>query len=309
MDKWYHVPALVESVLRYLPANPDGIYVDGTVGGGGHAESIMKRLSPRGRLVGFDVDDEALEVARQRLVRFAPRTVLLHENAANLRSALASQGIQKIDGLLMDLGVSSHQIDDARRGFSFQGEGRLDMRMDRRRELDAWMVVNQYGEERLAGLFHVYGEEHSSRRIAAAIARERTIRPIDTTARLAEIIAGVVGQRLVTKSMARVFQAIRIEVNDELENLQRVLDESVHLLQSGGRIVVISYHSLEDRIVKQTFLREAKRWTPSGNKYLPDRPRVPRLQILTKKPMTAGPAERAENPRARSAKLRAAEKV
>lgn len=309
MDRRYHVPALVESVLRFLPANPDGIYVDGTLGGGGHAEAIVNRLSPHGTLVGFDADDEAVDAARTRLAPYASRTIILHENAANLKSALDALKIDGIDGLLMDLGVSSHQIDDPGRGFSFQADGRLDMRMDRRRELDAWTVVNRYDEARLSRLFLTRGEEHHSRRIASAIVKARAHRPIDTTASLASVIASAVGRRMLSKTLARIFQAVRIEVNDELENLQRILDAGISLLRARGRIVVVSYHSLEDRIVKQTFQREARQWISSGSRLLPDRPREPRLQILTRKPLTPEAAERAANPRARSAKLRAAEKL
>ena len=309
MDKRYHVPVLVESVLRYLPANPAGIYIDGTLGGGGHAESILKRLSPQGRLVGFDRDPEAIEAARGRLEAFGPRAIIVHDSIANLSAVLAAHGMDQIDGMLLDLGISSHQIDEGGRGFSYLLDGPLDMRMDPEGDLDARAVVNGYSEERLASLFLRYGEERHWKRIAAKTVKERAQHRIETTAQLAAVVTSVVGPRMATKSLARIFQAIRIEVNDELDTLSRALEQGISLLRSGGRVVVISYHSLEDRIVKQLFNQEARRWVASGSKYLPDRSKEPRVQILTKKPLVAGDAERTDNPRSRSAKLRAAEKI
>jgi len=308
MEVLYHTPVLVESVLRYLPAAPDGIYVDGTLGGGGHTEQLLEHLSPAAKVIGFDRDAEAIAFARLRLARFGERVLFVAEEAARLLPALRALGIDRIDGFLLDLGVSSHQIDDASRGFSFQGNGRIDMRMDRTQRLDGWTVVNEYGEERLAGILFQYGEERASRRIARILVEARAEHPIDTTEQLAWIVGKVTGARFLTKTLARVFQAIRIEVNDELGQLRTALASALKILRPGGRIVVISYHSLEDRIVKNFFREEASDTIPSLTKLAPDTRREPLLTILTKKPVEADEAERERNPRAGSAKLRAAER-
>lgn len=309
MGSSFHTPVLAAAVVQYLPTAPDGVYVDGTLGGGGHAEAILMRLSSRGQLIGFDRDEQALLFARARLAQFGDRVRYIHENCANLRPVLEKLGVEQIHGLLLDLGISSHQVDDAVRGFSFQRDAHLDMRMDAWQQLDGWTVVNTYDEQRLADMFWTYGEEKLSRRIARRIVDARQHRSIDTTGELASIVESAVGRRFLQKSLARVFQAIRIEVNDELENLRNVLRDALDVLVLGGRIVVISYHSLEDRIVKDFFRTEARSAAPSGSKYLPDRPRQARLAILTKKPITPGADEIAQNPRARSAKLRVAERI
>jgi 16S rRNA (cytosine1402-N4)-methyltransferase len=301
-----HAPVLRDDALNYLLTDPTRVYVDATVGGGGHAEAICERLRENGRLICFDADADAITVARERLQHFGDRVLLVHSNFRNLRGELRFLGINVIQGLLLDLGVSSFQLDEAEKGFSFRIDARLDMRMDRKQLLSGWHVVNEYDEHALSAVLWKYGEERHARRIAKRIARAR---PVDTTSALGEIVAAVVGKKFLTKSLARVFQAIRIEVNDELKNLEQVLHDSVSILSPGGRLVVISYHSLEDRAVKTMFRREAITSIPSGHKYLPDETVIPRLKILTRKPVVPSLSEIARNPRARSAKIRVAERI
>ncbi len=303
MDRAYHVPVLCEPAVRFLLTDAEGIYVDGTVGGAGHAEAVCVLLRGRGRLIGFDVDDEAIGYAEKLLEPFRERVVLLRANFGALRAELAALGIESITGLLLDLGVSSHQLDEADRGFSFRGDELLDMRMDRRQQFTARDVVNTYDEGALAGVLWKYGEERNSRRIARRIVAARNI---ERTGALREIVESAVGRRYLTKSLARVFQALRIEVNGELKSLERVLTDGISLLAPGGRLVVISYHSLEDRIVKACFRRESAERLPSG---YTDVLVSPKLRILTRKPVGPDQTEAARNPRSRSAKLRAAEKV
>ncbi|MCX6133167.1 MAG: 16S rRNA (cytosine(1402)-N(4))-methyltransferase RsmH [Ignavibacteriales bacterium] len=305
----YHTPVLREEVLAWLITSTDGLYVDATLGGGGHAESILQRLDPTGVLVGFDADPDAIQFAAARLSLFGERGILVHENFRNISAALSQRGISQIGGILFDLGVSSHQLDEPSKGFSFRGDDRLDMRMDPSQSLDARTVVNQYDETELAGIIWKYGEERASRSLARAIVRQRTGAPLETTGELVALVRSVVGERFLIKTLARVFQALRIEVNRELESLTGALAQAIALLKPGARVVVISYHSLEDRIVKETFKREAALIRPSGNKLVPDTILEPKLRILTKKPVEATEEECSLNPRSRSAKLRAAERI
>ena len=305
----YHTPVLREEVLAWLITSTDGIYVDATLGGGGHAESILQRLDPTGMLVGFDADPDAIQFAAARLSGFRERVTLVHDNFRNISAALAQREISHISGIVFDLGVSSYQIDEPSRGFSFRGDDRLDMRMDPSQALDARAVINQYEEAELADIFWKYGEERASRSIARTIVRQRSGTAVETTGELVALIKSVVGERFLIKTLARIFQALRIEVNRELESLQDALGQAVSLLNPGARVVVISYHSLEDRIVKETFKRDAALVRPSGNKLVPDTELVPKLRILTKKPLEATIEESRRNPRSRSAKLRAAEKI
>ncbi len=305
----YHTPVLREEVLTWLITSTDGIYVDATLGGGGHAESILQRLDPTGMLVGFDADPDAIQFATARLSGFGERAKLVHDNFRNISAALAQRGVNHISGILFDLGVSSYQLDEPSKGFSFRGDDRLDMRMDPSQVLDARALLNQYDEAELAGVFWKYGEERASRSIARAIARQRTKTPLETTGELVALVKGVVGERFLIKTLARIFQALRIEVNKELESLTEALAQSILLLQPGAHVVVISYHSLEDRIVKETFKREAALLRASGNKLIPDTILEPKVRILTKKPVEATDEECRINPRSRSAKLRAAEKI
>jgi 16S rRNA (cytosine1402-N4)-methyltransferase len=291
-----HVPVLLNEAIEFLVVKPGGIYVDATVGLGGHSFELAKRLGPRGRLIGLDKDPKALELARERLRPPAgmedtwPEVRLLHSSFAEVAGLVEEQSA---DGLLADLGLSSLQLADAERGFSFQAEGALDMRMDPRSELTAEQVVNQFDESNLADLIYEYGEERRSRRIARAIVRSR---PIHTAKQLAEVVAAasrpMKGDRI--HPATRTFQALRIFVNRELEDLRALLESAPRVLRPGGRLVVISFHSLEDRIVKDA-LREGAR---QGG-----------YRLLTKKPVTAGGEEIGRNPRSRSAKLRAAERT
>jgi 16S rRNA (cytosine1402-N4)-methyltransferase len=301
----YHEPVLAEESLALLITDRDGLYVDGTVGGGGHAEKICDHLGPRGRLIGIDADADAIEASRARLERFGSQVTLIRGNFRHIASELKTLGVEEFAGILLDLGVSSHQIDSPERGFSFRADGKLDMRMDSRRTVSAHEVINSYSQERLEGVLREYGEERAARRIARSLVRAR---PVATAKDLNGVIERCVGARYLTKSMARVYQAIRIEVNGELESLREALVAVPDLLLPGGRCVVIAYHSLEDRIVKEFFRGEAAGTIPSHSKLIPDLPRSPRLEILTKKPVTATEQEIARNGRARSAKLRAAER-
>lgn len=297
---------LADEVVHYLVTSVDGLYVDGTAGGGGHAEAICRRLQGKGRLVCFDVDDDAIQTTSRRLATFTGRVTFVRANFGNLKGELAAIGRGAINGLLLDLGVSSHQLDDATKGFSFRGDERIDMRMDRRQQLTGWDVVNMYEEERLADILWKYGEERNARRIARAIVKARSI---ESTRDLAVLLEATVGGKFLLKTFARVFQAIRIEVNDELGNLKRVLTDMLDLLQPSGRVVVISYHSLEDRIVKTAFRNASRDRIPSGHKYIPDAAVTPQLRIVTKSPVLASAEEVARNPRARSAKMRVAERI
>ncbi|MEW6510415.1 MAG: 16S rRNA (cytosine(1402)-N(4))-methyltransferase RsmH [Bacteroidota bacterium] len=303
---FHHEPVLCAEALEFLLTDRDGVYVDGTIGGGGHAEAILRKVGPSARLIGFDADRDAIDAAARRLAGEERRMTLIHANFRAMAEELSARGVGAVAGILFDLGVSSHQIDEAEKGFSFRSDERLDMRMDRRLYLSGWDVVNTYPEQRLAAVLYEFGEERASRRIARAIVEHR---PIDTTGALKQVVEGCVGGRFLQKSLARVFQAVRIEVNQEITSLEHALGDVPALLMRGGRCVVIAYHSLEDRTVKNFFREEAADRTASGHKSVPDAPRVPRLKILTKKPVTASNEECARNPRARSAKLRAAERT
>jgi len=305
----YHTPVLVDAVLHYLQPTPGGIYVDGTLGGGSHSEQILMHSSPSSRVIGFDMDPDAIAFASRRLKQFGERVRFVRDNVANLRKRLSELSIARLDGLLLDLGISSHQIAAGGRGFSFQEPGRLDMRMDPANRIDAWGVINTYDEVRLSEILWNFGEERGSRRIARRIVEKRKQGPVDTTIDLAGIVKSAVGEKYLPQTLARVFQAIRIEVNGELENLKAALENSMEYVAPGGRIVVISYHSLEDRTVKEFFKEESKAFTKSGTKLLPDRPSEPRLRVLTKKPVVPSSAEIAANARSRSAKLRSAERL
>jgi 16S rRNA (cytosine1402-N4)-methyltransferase len=313
----YHIPVLCKEAVDALVTTAGGVYVDGTLGGGGHAETIAKKISSNGILLGIDMDTDAIAEAQQRFSSTADlqqfnksgRLILVHDNVSNIQAILRQHNIQKIHGLLLDLGVSSFQLDEGSKGFSFRTNDVLDMRMDKRQMLDARTVVNSYSEQDLARIFWLYGEEKFSRSIARAIVEHRAQQRIETTGELAFVIEKKVSVKFSVKTLARVFQALRIEVNHELENLSKTLRETMEVLAAGGRIVVISYHSLEDRIVKNFFQEEAADKIRSGHKLVPDAPRVPKLRIITKKPVTASDDERRSNPRSRSAKMRVAERL
>jgi 16S rRNA (cytosine1402-N4)-methyltransferase len=302
-DQGYkHVPVLVGEVVLALRPQAHGVYVDATLGEGGHAEALLRAMGPSGRLIGIDRDAEVLEVARQRLAPIGSRVDIVHGHAAELRSILDMVEVPRVDGILLDLGVSSYQLETAERGFSFAREGPLDMRMDRTAEPTAATLVNTLGEGELVNLIMRHGEEHWARRIARAIVRARRRAPLQTTQDLAVIITQVIppGARPPRIHPAtRTFQALRIAVNHELSRLEESLKVAIACLRSGGRLCVIAYHSLEDRIVKRTF--QAYAISPEIA--------LPRVRLLTRKPITSTLAERQINPRARSAKLRVLERV
>jgi len=301
----YHTPVLCDEVVQLLLTDRRGLYVDGTTGGGGHAVELCRRLDGDGEIVCMDADDEALAEAR-RTLKACHRARFLQANFRALRATVSSASDRRPAGILLDLGVSSHQIDMPERGFSFMSDAPLDMRFDRRQSFSAGDVVNTYDEARLADILFRFGEERASRSIARRVV---AMRPVRTTGQLVSAVEAVVGQRFLLKSLARVFQAIRIEVNQELDALRLALREGADLLAAGGRIGVIAYHSLEDRIVKETFRELSATSIPSGTKLVPDTPVAPLLRIVTRHPILASAAEQRRNPRARSAKFRVAERL
>jgi 16S rRNA (cytosine1402-N4)-methyltransferase len=304
-----HVPVLLNETLELLVTNPAGTYIDGTLGRGGHATEILKRLSPQGRLIGLDRDAEAIEQTEEILKPFGEQAIRIHGNFADMKELCRQIGVTEVDGVLLDLGVSSPQLDVAERGFSFAKDGPLDMRMDRTQGRSAADLVNEDDEETLANLIYRLGEDRDSRRIARAIVLERQQGRIKRTIKLAEIVERAKGgRRGPIHPATQTFQALRMAVNTELESLEAGLEAGLAMLHEGGRMTVITFHSLEDRPVKEFFKRHTvKRESlqQGGEKLVYDEPAV---RLLTKKPLTASKQELADNPRSRSAKLRAAEK-
>ncbi len=304
-----HTPVLLAEVIAGLALRPGAICIDATLGGGGHAEALLRATAPDGRLLGLDADPEALARARTRLVAFADRSVLVQANFRDLRAVAVANGFQVADAILLDLGVSSYQLADAERGFSFMVPGPLDMRMDPRTDLTAATIVNSWPQEKLAEIIYRYGEEIHSRRIARAIVAAR---PLHTTADLAAVVARAIGAREGSGRIhpaTRTFQALRIAVNDELAVLETALPQATQLLAPAGRIAVITFHSLEDRIVKQFFQREAQDCLcPPGLPTCRCGHRAS-IRIVTRKPIRPNAHEIAANPRSRSAKLRIAERL
>jgi 16S rRNA (cytosine1402-N4)-methyltransferase len=292
-----HIPVMVREVVRHLRCAPGRLYVDCTVGAGGHAEAILEASGPDGRVIGLDRDEAALEAASARLRPFGERVILFQEDFRRMNALLEGQGVARVDGIVMDLGLSSLQLADPDRGFSFQKDGPLDMRMDRRTGPTAADLVNRLPEKDLADLIYRFGEERRSRRIAGAIVRERRKAPIRTTLRLAEIVSGAHPRARSGRlhPATRTFQALRIAVNRELEGLPEALRDAAGRLHPGGRLCVIAFHSLEDRIVKQTF-RSMEKENP------------PPVRVLTRKPERPEREEAVRNPRSRSARLRVAER-
>ena len=301
-----HEPIMLMQCMEYLNIKPDGIYVDGTIGGAGHSSEIVKRLSEKGLLIGIDRDKEALAASQKRLANYS-NVKYVWGRHEDLKSHLESLGISKIDGVLLDLGVSSYQIDEPSRGFSYTKNSSLDMRMNKEQELTAKDVVNSYSVEELERIFKEYGEEKFSKRIAGKIVESRKTKAIETTYELADIIRSAVYQNPID-SFKRVFQAIRIEVNGELKELEQAIRDSIEMLNGGGRICIITFHSLEDRIVKNTFVDLEGRCTCPKD--------FPKCvcgyksygKIITKKPLVASEDEQEKNPRSKSAKLRVFEK-
>ena len=309
-----HVPVLYREVIENLNVRPDGIYVDGTLGGGGHAEAVVKALGPEGLFIGIDRDTDALAAAGGRLEALgdeAPcRKIFVHNNYANIKQILEELGIEQIDGALLDLGVSSFQLDNPDRGFSYMQDAPLDMRMDQQAKFSAYDVINEYTEADLADIIRRYGEERYARRIAANVVRARQESPIERSSQLVDIIKASIpakSRREGPHPAKRTFQAIRIEVNDELGLLERAAEDFLDVLGEGGRLCVITFHSLEDRIIKNVFQKRADPCTcPPGLPCVCGKKAD--IVKITRKPLEAEEAEREANPRARSAKLRVAEK-
>lgn len=300
---------MLDEVLAWLQPRPGGAYVDATVGAGGHAEAILERIAPTGRLIGIDRDAEALEVAQRRLARYGASVALRHANYSAIRTVVAEAGLEAVDGIVMDLGASSLQLEEPLRGFSFIRPGPLDMRMDRTQPLCAADLVNALPEDELQRILWTYGDERWARRIARAIAQHR---PFSTTDELASVVGAAIPRRAWPRGIhpaTRTFQALRIATNRELEELEQALPEAVGTLRGGGRLCVITFHSLEDRIVKHTYLRLSRDCTcpPGSPQCFCGGRRL--LRVLTRRPVTPSLSEIAANPSSRSAKMRVAERA
>lgn len=304
-----HQPVLLEECITGLNIKKDGIYVDGTLGGAGHSYEIAKQLSKEGRIIGIDRDEEALLAAKKKLKDYSNITYL-HGNHDNIEELLQGIGINQVDGILLDLGVSSYQLDERARGFSYMGDSILDMRMDQTQKLTAQIVINEYPEEKLASIIEDYGEEKFAKKIAATIVKQRQIQPIQTTMQLVEIIKKSIplAKQKEGHPAKRTFQAIRIEVNNEIEPLKETITQCVTCLKQGGRLCVITFHSLEDRAVKQAYLElEGKCTCPKDLPYCVCGYHS-EGKIINKKPIIASKQEQEENTRSKSAKLRIFEK-
>jgi 16S rRNA (cytosine1402-N4)-methyltransferase len=306
-----HISVLLNEVIEGLKINENGTYVDCTLGGAGHSSEIIKRLNSNGKLIGIDQDLEALNAANEKLKTFENVTYV-HNNFTNIESILNELNIDNIDGILMDLGVSSYQLDNGERGFSYMKDAPLDMRMDREAELTAYNVVNDYSEEKLYKLIRDYGEEKFASRIAKFIIDRRQNNPINSTFELVDIIKAAIpakARREGPHPAKRTFQAIRIEVNGELEILDKAIEGSINKLKKGGRLAIITFHSLEDRIVKNKFKDLANPCKCPKDLPMCVCGKVPTVKIISKKPIEPSLDEVEENPRSRSAKLRIAEKI
>ena len=312
MSEFSHFSVLLEECIENLDIKPNGIYVDGTAGGAGHSSKIAQKLGEGGLLIPIDQDEDAIAVITERLAPYGDKVKIVRDNFSNIKSVLESLGIESIDGLLLDLGVSSYQLDTAERGFSYMTNAPLDMRMDNRAARSAYNVINDYSADELKKIIYDFGEERFAPKIVAGIIKAREEAPIETTGELVEIIKKSIpsfARREELSSVKRVFQAVRIEVNRELDVIAPTIEAAVNMMKPGGRIVIITFHSLEDRIVKQTFASLASGCTcpkdfpvcVCGNK--------PKVKILTKKPILPSEAELALNSRSKSAKLRVAEKI
>ena len=311
MSEFHHVSVLLEECIQGLAIKPDGIYVDGTLGGAGHSSRIAAKLTT-GRLIGIDRDNVALEAAAERLKPYEDRVTLVHANFCDMDQALQGLGIDKVDGILLDLGVSSPQLDDGQRGFSYMTDAPLDMRMNGEDVRDARQIVNKWSYEELKRILYDYGEERFAPRIAAAICRRREQAPIETTLELVDVIKSAMPASALREKQhpaKRSFQAIRIAVNDELGAVETVMKKAVPLLNPGGRLAVITFHSLEDRIVKNAMAEAAKGCTCPPSFPVCVCGKKPQVRIVTRKPIVSGEEELERNPRARSAKLRICEKL
>ena len=309
--KFEHIPVLLNEVIEGLNIKPDGIYVDGTLGGAGHSIEIAKRLTT-GKLIGIDQDINAINKAKEVLKDYLDKVIFFHDNYVNIERILRDLHIDRVDGILLDIGVSSHQLDIEERGFSHNKDAPLDMRMDTTKDFSAWDVVNKYSKEELERIIRTYGEERWAKRIAELIVEYRKNKPIDTTLELVEIIKEAIPVKARAKGhhpAKKTFQAIRIEVNDELKVLEKSIPVMVRLLNTGGRLCIITFHSLEDRIVKQSFIYLSKDCICPPDSPICVCDKQKEIEILTKKPIVPSKEEIERNPRSRSAKLRIAERV
>ena len=311
MSEFHHISVLLNECLDGLDIKPDGIYVDGTLGGAGHSLQIAKRLTT-GRLIGIDRDPVALQAASERLKTYEDRVTLVHANFCEMANVLKQLEIPAVDGILLDLGVSSPQLDDSQRGFSYMADAPLDMRMNNGDSLDAYTVVNSWSQEELKRILYTYGEERYAPQIAAAICRRRTEQPVSTTLQLVDIIRSAMPPMALREKQhpaKRSFQAIRIAVNDELGAVEKIMTDAQGLLKPGGRLAIITFHSLEDRIVKTGMNEWAKGCTCPPNFPVCVCGKKPLVKIISRKPITATQEELDLNPRSRSAKLRVCEKL
>ena len=311
MTEFHHVSVLLHECIDALDIKPDGIYVDGTLGGAGHSSQIAARLTT-GRLIGIDRDTVALKAAGERLAPYADRVSLVHSNFCDMAQVLKDLDIPGVDGILLDLGVSSPQLDDGERGFSYMADAPLDMRMNRGDSLSAETVVNIWSQDELKRILYNYGEERYAPQIAAAICRHRAEKPIATTLELVDIIRSAMPPAALREKQhpaKRSFQAIRIAVNDELGAVEKIMEDAVDLLNPGGRLAVITFHSLEDRIVKNGMAQAAKGCTCPPNFPVCICGNKPKVKLISRKPIISGEEELEVNPRARSAKLRVCEKL
>ena len=311
MSGFYHVSVLLQECLDGLNIKPDGIYVDGTMGGAGHSSQIALRLTT-GQLIGIDRDPVALRAAGERLQPFGDRVKLVHANFCEMKQVLQDLGISGVDGILLDLGVSSPQLDDGQRGFSYMVDAPLDMRMNSQDALNAAIVVNTWSQEELRRILYTYGEERYAPQIASAICRRREERPIETTLELVDIIRSAMPPAALREKQhpaKRSFQAIRIAVNDELGAVEKIMEDAIPLLNPGGRLAVITFHSLEDRIVKTAMTAASKGCTCPPSFPVCVCGKKPQVSLVSRKPIVSGEAELEANPRARSAKLRVCEKL
>ena len=311
MSEFHHVSVLLQECIDGLDIKPDGIYVDGTLGGAGHSSQIAARLTT-GRLIGIDRDPVALEAAGKRLAPYADRVTLVHSNFCEIAQVLADLNIEGVDGILLDLGVSSPQLDEVSRGFSYMGDAPLDMRMNAEDSLSAYDVVNTWPYEELRRILYEYGEERYAPQIASAICRRREAAPIQTTLELVDIIRSAMPPAALREKQhpaKRSFQAIRIAVNDELGSVEKVMEDAIPCLNPGGRLAIITFHSLEDRIVKNGMAAASKGCTCPPNFPVCVCGKKPKVKLISKKPIVSGQEELDMNPRARSAKLRVCEKL
>ena len=311
MSEFHHVSVLLDECLEGLNIKPDGTYVDGTLGGAGHSSQIVKRLTT-GHHIGIDRDPVALKAAGERLAPFGDKVTLVHSNFCEIKQVLTDLEIEGVDGILLDLGVSSPQLDDGSRGFSYMADAPLDMRMNNEDVLSAYDVVNSWSFEELKRILYDYGEERYAPRIASAICARREQKPIETTLELVEIIRGAMPAAALREKQhpaKRSFQAIRIAVNDELGSVEKVMRDAIPCLNPGGRLAIITFHSLEDRIVKNGMADAAKGCTCPPSFPVCVCGKKPQVKLITRKPIVSGDEELERNPRARSAKLRVCEKM